>query len=62
MLDDRAPMYFDACREWYDRLSTDDKELMLTLTDIVGSAHKGSAERHSRRAAAALPPAPQRSQ
>jgi hypothetical protein len=51
---DRAPMYFDACREWHERLSEDDKDLVLTLADVMGSAHKGAAEAM----AAALPPAP----
>lgn len=51
---ERAPMYFDACREWYERLSVADKELVLTLADVMASAHKGSAEGM----AAALPPAP----
>jgi hypothetical protein len=27
----RAPMYFDACWEWYQRLSDDDHETVLTL-------------------------------
>jgi hypothetical protein len=50
----RAPMYFDACLEWHQRLSADDKETVLTLADAMGSAHKGSAEGM----AASLPPAP----
>ena len=51
----RAPMYFDACYEWHKRLSADDLETVLTLADVVGSAHKKAAERM----AASLPPAPQ---
>jgi hypothetical protein len=51
---DRAPMYFDACLEWHERLSADDKELILTLADVMGSAHKAAAEGM----AASLPPAP----
>ena len=47
-------MYFDACREWHERLSADDQELVATLADVMASAHKGSAESM----AAALPPAP----
>jgi len=49
-----APMYFAACLEWHERLSEDDKELVRTLADVVGSAQKGSAEAM----AASLPPAP----
>jgi len=51
---DRAPIYFDACREWHQKLSADDKELVLTLADVMGSAHKDAAESM----AAALPAAP----
>jgi hypothetical protein len=50
----RAPMYFDACLEWYQGLSDDDHETVLTLADVVGSAHKRAAES----IAASLPPAP----
>ena len=50
----RAPMYFDACLEWHERLSADDKQLVLTLADVIGSAHKGTAEGM----AASLPAAP----
>ena len=35
-------------------LSHDDHETVLTLADVMGSAHKGAAER----IAASLPPAP----
>jgi hypothetical protein len=49
-----APIYFDMLVEWHEKLSADDKELVLTLADVVGSAHKGTAETM----AAALPPAP----
>jgi hypothetical protein len=38
----KAPFYFDACLEWYQRLSDDDHETVLTLADVMGSAHKGS--------------------
>lgn len=51
---DRAPMYFDGCWEWFQRLSAEDQDLVLTLADVVGSAHKGAAESM----AASLPPAP----
>ena len=27
---DRAPMYFDACLEWHERLSADDQETCRT--------------------------------
>jgi hypothetical protein len=51
---DRAPLYFDGCWEWFQRLSADDQELVLTLADIVGSAHRDAAKS----IAASLPPAP----
>ena len=47
-------MYFDACLEWHERLSADDKETCLTLADVVASAHRDAAES----IAVALPPAP----
>jgi hypothetical protein len=50
----RAPMYFDACYEWHRGLSADDLETVLTLADVMASAHKGAAES----IAASLPPAP----
>ena len=50
----RAPMYFDACLQWYQDLSADDHETVLTLADVMGSAHKDAAES----IAASLPPAP----
>jgi hypothetical protein len=49
-----APIYFDECAAWHDKLSEDDKETVLTLADVVGSAHKDAAEGM----AASLPPAP----
>jgi hypothetical protein len=49
-----APIYFDMLVEWHEKLSADDKELVLTLADVVGSAHKDAAEGM----AASLPPAP----
>jgi hypothetical protein len=52
---DRAPMYFDACEEWYERLSEDDEETCRTLADVMASAHKDAAEGM----AASLPPSPQ---
>ena len=51
---ERAPMYFDACRDWHERPSADDQELVRALADVMASAHKDSAEGM----AAALPPAP----
>ena len=51
---ERAPLYFDACLEWHQKLSTDDQETIQTLADVMGSAHKGSALS----IAASLPPAP----
>ena len=50
----KPQIYFDLCREWHDHLSAADQELVLTLADVVGSAHKDSAEGM----AASLPPAP----
>jgi hypothetical protein len=47
-------MYFDACLEWHQGLSADDKETVLTLADMMASAHKGAAES----IAASLSPAP----
>jgi hypothetical protein len=49
-----APIYFDMVVEWHEKLSAEDKELLLTLADVMGSAHKGAAESM----AASLPPAP----
>ena len=49
-----APIYFDMLVEWHEKLSAEDKELVLTLADVVGSAHRGAAESM----AASLPPAP----
>jgi hypothetical protein len=40
--------------EWHEKLSAEDKELVLTLADVVGSAHKDAAEGM----AASLAPAP----
>jgi hypothetical protein len=51
---DRAPMYFGTCWEWFQRLSADEQDLVLTLADVMASAHKAAAESM----AAALPPAP----
>jgi hypothetical protein len=50
----RAPLYFDACYEWGRKLSADDLETVLTLVDVMASAHKDSAES----IAVSLPPAP----
>jgi hypothetical protein len=41
---DRAPMYFDACLVWHERLSPDQQETCRTLADVLGSAHKHAAE------------------
>ena len=51
---DRAPMYFDACLEWHERLSPDQQETCRTLADVVGNPHRDAAES----IAASLPPAP----
>ena len=50
---DRAPMYFDACLEWHERLSPDQQE-PAARCPVLGSAHKHAAES----IAASLPPAP----
>ena len=50
----RAPMYYDLLTKWHERLSGDDKELVLTLADVMASAHKDAAEDM----AASLPAAP----
>jgi hypothetical protein len=49
-----APFYYDECWAWFQRLSAEDQDLVLTLADVMASAHKNSAEK----IAAALPPAP----
>jgi hypothetical protein len=46
--------YFDACAQWFNSLSADDKETALTVIDCIASAHKDIAES----IAATLPPAP----
>ena len=51
---DRAPMYFEACLVWHERLSANDQETCRTLADVTASAHNGAAESM----AASLPPAP----
>jgi hypothetical protein len=48
----KAPFYFDACLEWCQRLSDVDRETLLTVADVMSSAHKGAAES----IAASLPP------
>jgi hypothetical protein len=50
----KAPIYYDLLAQWHERLSAEDRELVLTLADVVGSAHKHAAESM----AAALPAAP----
>jgi hypothetical protein len=51
---ERAPMYFDACFEWFKALSAADEETVFTLADVMASAHNGAAESM----AASLPSAP----
>ena len=36
----KAPMYFDACLAWHEKLSADDKETVLTLADVMASAQE----------------------
>jgi hypothetical protein len=50
----KAPIYYDLCLEWHQRLSADDQETCLTLADVMASARKGAAEGM----AASLPPVP----
>ena len=35
----KAPMYFDGCLQWHERLSRDQQETCRTLADVLGSAH-----------------------
>jgi hypothetical protein len=49
-----APIYYDLLAQWHERLSADDKELVLTLADVMGSAHRDGVESM----AASLPAAP----
>ena len=35
-----APFYYDECWAWFQRLSADQQDTVLTLADVVGSAHK----------------------
>lgn len=46
--------YFDACARWFNSLSSDDKETVLTVIDCVAGPHGDIAES----IAASLPPAP----
>ena len=46
--------YFDACARWFNSLSPDDKETVLTVIDCVAGPHGDIAESM----AASLPPAP----
>jgi hypothetical protein len=50
----KAPMYFDACQQWHERLSEDDKETCLTLADGHRQHSQGCCRVH-RRIAAACP-------
>jgi len=50
----KSPIYYDMLLECHERRSADDRELVLTFGDVMGSAHKDAAESM----AAALPPAP----
>jgi hypothetical protein len=48
----KAPMCFDACLEWHQRLSEDVQKACRTLADVIASAHKAGARKHGRVAAA----------
>jgi hypothetical protein len=50
----RAPLYFDACREWYDSLSCEQRETVLRVVE----AYTCWGEKAAARIAADLPPAP----
>ena len=52
----RAPIYYDACSQWFERLSGDDQETCRTLADVIAGPHKTAAKGM----AAALPAAPRR--
>ena len=47
-------LYFDACARWFNSLSPDDEETVLTVIDCVAGPHGDIAES----IAASLPPAP----
>jgi (2Fe-2S) ferredoxin len=49
-----APLYFDACRAWYDRLSWEDRGIVA----LVINAYTDGGEIVAERIAADLPPAP----
>src|SRR5262249_29197887 len=53
----RAPMYFDACREWYERLSLGAVELAGTVHEIYVTPRYGG-EKVALDYAQDLPPAP----
>jgi hypothetical protein len=56
---DRAPMYFDACREWYQGLTLDQVELVSTVVTIyTASPHAYGGEPVALDHAQGLPPAP----
>jgi hypothetical protein len=44
-----APSYYDECWAWFEQLTADQQDTVLTLADVIDSAHK---------AAASLPAAP----
>jgi len=49
-----APFYYDQVWDWFQLLLPEHHDTVLTLADVVGSAHKNAAETM----AASLPPAP----
>jgi hypothetical protein len=56
---DHAPMYFDACREWYQNLTLDQIELVSTVITIyTGSPDAYGGEPVALDHAQDLPPAP----
>jgi hypothetical protein len=44
-----SPTYTDECWAWFEQLAADQQDTVLTLADVIDSAHK---------AAASPPPAP----
>jgi len=51
---DQAPMYFDACWEWFQKLPANEQDAISTIVEVIASPHKNAALG----VAASLPPAP----
>jgi hypothetical protein len=50
----KAPLYFDACWDWYQSLTEDQQDYVLYVIDNFTAA----GEAHAKRCAARLPAAP----